>query len=220
MLSTKEPIRLLIADDHSIIKEGLKNVFSGQNDIALVALASNGKEAIELAAKEKPDVIIMDIKMPLVCGREACHQIRRQCPEIKIIAFSMFDDEENLLQMRMAGACGYLLKNTDVKEVYKAIRVVHEGGEYYSGSIRERTNHLFRTGRLGPALDDKRQDYTTAELKIIKLICEEKTSKEIADSLQMNKRTVEHHRERIQEKMGVQGSVGIAVFALQNWLLC
>jgi len=201
-----------------MIKEGFKNIFASQREIELVALASNGKEAIEITSKQGLDVIIMDVRMPVMGGNEACHHIHSQYPQIKVIAFSMSDDEESLIQMRMAGACGYLLKNTDTKEIYSAIRVVHEGGEYYSLAVRSRMDHLYREGKLGPAITEKKQLFSSIELKIINLICDELSSKEIADILQLNRRTIEHHKERIQEKMGVHSSVGIAVFALSNWL--
>lgn len=215
----KKSIRLLIADDHALIKEGFKNLFVGHSEIELVALASNGREAIELTQKEKPDVVIMDIKMPVMCGREACHLLQQKHPEVKVIAFSIFDDEQTLIQMRMAGARGYLVKNTDTSEISKAVRVVYNGGEYYSPAIRNRINSLFCHGKLGPSGSDKKQEYSAIELQIIELLCKELTSKEIADALQLNKRTIEHYKEKIQEKMGVQTSVGIAVYAINNWLL-
>jgi DNA-binding NarL/FixJ family response regulator len=214
-----ESIRLLIADDHALIKEGFKNVLVGQSEIELVALASNGRDAIELSQKENPHVVIMDIKMPLMNGIEACRHLQQNQPEVKVIAFSMFDDEYSLIQMRLAGACGYLLKNADASEVVKAVRVVHEGGEYYCQALRERISHLFKSGKLGLGSADKKETYSEVELRIIKLLCQELTSKEIADALKINRRTVEHHKEHIQEKMGVQSSVGIAVYAVNNWLL-
>ncbi|GAI96678.1 unnamed protein product, partial [marine sediment metagenome] len=152
-------------------------------------------------------------------GKETCHIIHQQYASTKVLAFSMFDDEETIIQMRVAGASGYLLKNTDTEEIFSAISVVHKGGEYYCRSIRQRINQLFTVGKLGPALSDKRHDFTDIELKVIKLICHEFTSKEIAEKLNLSKRSIEHHKEHIQEKMDVQSSVGIAVYALNNWLL-
>ena len=213
------PIRLLIADDHSLIREGFKNLFRDLHTIELVALAANGREAIEFSQAQSPDVVMMDIKMPVMCGKESCRFLQKQKPEVKVIALSMFDDEENLIEMRMAGACGYLLKNADASEITKAIHVVHEGGEYYSQTLRPRISQLFRNGKLGPSISEKKQNYSALEIQIIKLICAELTSKEIAETLKLNRRTIEHHKERIQEKMDVQSSVGIAVFAMSNWLL-
>lgn len=218
--TTDTTIRLLIADDHALIREGFKNLLSTNPDIDLVGCAANGKEALALAEQADPHVIIMDIKMPVMCGKEACLTLKQRIPHINVIAFSMFDDEQNLTQMRLAGARGYLLKNADVAEVYKAIRVVKEGGEYYSEAIRSRINGLYKNGNLGRAIYEKKDDYTDIEIKIIQLLCKELSSKEIADQLNLSKRTIEHHKEKIQEKMGVQTSVGIAVYALNNWLLC
>lgn len=213
------PIRLLIADDHTLIKEGFKELLRGLEEIELVGLAANGREAVDLVRTQNPHVVIMDIKMPVMCGKQACYLLQQQHPETKVIAFSMFDDEANLTEMRLAGASGYLLKNADGSEITNAIRAVYEGGEYYSLALRPRVSQLFKTGALGPSISDKKSDYTALELKIIQLHCAELTSKEIADTLRLNRRTIEHHKERIQEKMGVQSSVGIAVFALSHWLL-
>lgn len=219
MLLANNSIKLLIADDHPTIRRGLKDLFARQNEIHLVGVACNGKEVLALLGTDCPHVVLSDIKMPEMCGRELCKTIRQQYPHIQVLAYSMFDDSEAIIEMRRAGACGHVLKSANEEEIFKAIRTAYEGGEYYCTSIRQRITSLFTTGALSCAVDEKKQEYCPTELKIIRLLCQEYSSKEIADELKMNKRSVEHCKERIQEKMGVKGSIGIAVYAVNNWLL-
>lgn len=212
-------IRLVIADDHPIVRKGFTQLFSYQKDIELVAAATNGKELLALASEYQPHVIITDLKMPQMDGREACTRLQAEFPHIGVIAFSMYDDEELIRQMRACGIRGYLLKGTSEEEMCRAVRVVHAGGEYYCTAIRSRINRLFASGSLGEGVGEKKECFSQRELQIMQLICHERTSKEIADKLQMNTRTVEACKLKLQEKMGVHGTIGIALYAFKNWLV-
>lgn len=214
-----ERIRLVIADDHPIVRKGFAHMFSSQDDIVIVATATNGKELLSAAREHQPHVIITDLKMPQMDGREACTRLQAEFPHIGVIAFSMYDDEELIRQMRVCGIKGYLLKGVCEDEVYRAVRVVYAGGEYYCTSIRSRINRLFASGSLGEGEGEKKESFSERELQIMQLICHERTSKEIADKLQMNTRTVESCKLKLQEKMSVNGTVGIALYAIKNWLV-
>lgn len=211
-------IRLVLADDHPIVRRGFTYLFSLQKDIALVATASNGVELLAAAKDFQPHVILTDLNMPRMDGREACARLQVDFPKIGVIAFSMHDDEGLLRQMRSFGVRGYLLKETCEEEVCQAVRVVYTGGEYYCPAVRRRINQLFANGSLGKGERERKECFTDRELEIIHLICLELTSKEIADKLQMNTRTVEACKLRLQEKMGVRGTLGIALYAHKNWL--
>lgn len=218
MNSNSSRIQLIIADDHPLIRQGFRHLFNSHPEIDLLATATNGKELIEQIALHSPDVAIIDIKMPEMCGKQACRILQEKYPSTRVIAYSLYDDSETIIEMRLMGASGYLLKNSDAEEICRAVNTVYNHGEYYCQSIRTRVTQLFKSGKLGSSAE-KRHEYSNVELSIIKLICQELTSKEIGDILKLSKRSVEHHKERIQEKMGVKGSTGIAVYATSHWLL-
>ena len=172
------------------------------------------------AAKEhKPDVVITDVKMPNMDGRQACNQLKEEFPDTGLIVYSGYDDDGLICQMRKAGVKGYLLKGADGTEVCKAVRVVYGGGEYYCRSIRQRINQLFQWGKLGHGTEDKKQHFTQVELSIIRLICQELCTKEIAGRLDIKERNIEYHKKEIEKKMDARGLVGIAVYAANNYLL-
>lgn len=214
-----EPIRLVIADDHPTLRKGLETLLSSEKDFSLLASVADGKELVDSVKKHQPDVVITDLRMGEVSGPEACAQIRKTYPETNIIVYSMYDSEDIVRSMRGMGVKGYLLKSGNSDEICKAIRLVYQGGEYYCASIRNRANLFFHSGKLGPGMGEQKIKFTSTELQVITLLCRDYSAKQIAGELKLKERTVQSHKEKIEEKMEVKGVVGIVVFALQNWLL-
>jgi DNA-binding NarL/FixJ family response regulator len=208
-------VNLAIADDHEIFREGLTLLINKIPDFRLAGEARNGKELLTLLKNEPVDVVLMDIRMPELNGLEATKILRKDMPDIKIIALTMFDDEQNILNMYHAGVSGYLLKNTNKVQFEEAVRTVYNGGTYFSNDA---TIHLIRK-----AVKEKDPDYgqpfNERETEIIKLLCKQYSSKEIADKICLSVRTVEGYRMKIMKKINVKNHSGIVLFALKNGLI-
>lgn len=215
----EDTIKLIIADDHEIFRDGIALMLSRQSHIKLVAQAENGRELMQLAATEKPDVILTDIKMPIVDGIEATKQLGQKYPDIKVIALSMFDEEQTILEMLEAGAKGYLLKNADKHEIIEAIVTVHEGNTYYCRHTSVKLAAIIVKSRFNPYNNAKNVSFTDREKEIIKLICEQNTTQEIGEKLFLSKRTVEGYRTKILEKIDAKNTAGIVMYALKNGII-
>lgn len=208
-------IKVLIADDHEIFRDGFKLMLSRNKHVELIGEAENGRELLHMARELQPDVIITDIKMPIMDGIEATRQIKADLPRIGIIGLSMFDEEEQIMEMLDAGASGYLLKNADKEEVQEAIRQVYMEKTYYCKSTSKKLATLVaRSRHAGPR--QEKIDFNDREIEIIQLICEEFTNKEIADRLYMSVRTVEGYRQRLIERMQVKNTAGLVIYAIQH----
>lgn len=212
------PIRLVIADDHEVYRDGLKTLLGKAKELKVVGEASNGKELIEASDALRPDIILTDIKMPVMDGIEAAAYISSHTPHVKIIALSMFNQDNLILDMLNAGASGYLIKNAGKNEILEAIDSVNKDVPYYCRSTSMRLAKLIGGSGLSTRPVEKIH-FSEKELSIIKLICEEKTSREIADLMYVSPRTVDEYRERIREKMKVKGTTGIVIYALTNDLV-
>jgi len=214
--SIKPDIRVVVADDHIIFREGVEQILNTDPNIHLVATAANGKELLEKVEEFKPDVVLSDIKMPLMDGIDACRKIVEKYPELPVVGLSMFDDESNIIDILEAGARGYLIKNADKQEIIDAIYTVFDGDPYYCKHTSYTLAKMISSSRFNPNKKKEKVEFTTRELEIIELICEQLTNKEIADKLFISPRTVEGHRMKIQEKMQVRNSVGIVVYAMKH----
>lgn len=219
MNATNQTIRLVIADDHLMTLKGLQHTLSSERDIAVIAAVRDGQDLVAAVQEHKPHVVLTDLKMNAVNGPEACLKIRSISPETNIIVYSMYDSGEMVRQMRSLGVRGYLLKTGDCREIRKAVRMVYNGGEYFGDSIRERTDRFFHSGTFGRGRGDAKQEFTEHELQIIRLLCQDYSTKQIAAKLNLKERTVQAQKEKIEEKMDVRGVVGIVVYAMSNWLL-
>jgi DNA-binding NarL/FixJ family response regulator len=219
MDSTKK-IKLLIADDHEIFRDGFKLMLSKFSDIQLIGEAENGKKLLELAKKFKPDVVITDIKMPVMDGIEATQKIIELFPQIGIIGLSMFDEDDLIVDMLEAGARGFLIKNAGKYEITEAIRTVYSGDPYYCKTTSNKLSKRIAKSHFNPfKKNDKLEDeFSHRDREIIYLICREYTNKEIADKLFLSIRTVEGYRLKIQEKMNVKNTVGLVIYAVKNGL--
>lgn len=214
----KKNIRVIIADDHEVFRDGLLQLLNRFEDIEVVAEAADGIELSELATKLHPDIILTDVDMPRMNGVEATRNILSKNPRIKIIAISLMDYEYVVVDMLEAGAVGYLSKNNTRDEIAEAIRNVYKGLPHYDSASSVNLIHRIAKSKYYPGNEKKRPDFSDREREIIRLTCELKTSHEIGEILSISARTVETHRLNIHRKMQVTSSVGVAVYAIKNGL--
>lgn len=214
-----DKIKLVIADDHEIFRDGLALMLSKQKNIELVGQAGNGRELVELVEALKPDLILTDIKMPLMDGVEATQILLERNAGEKIIALSMFDEENLVVDMLEAGARGYLLKNADKQEILEAIRTVFENGNYYCRRTTSRLASMIVKSKFNPHKKNKPAAFSEREKEIIKYICQQHTAQQMADKLFLSKRTVEGYRTKILEKMDVKNTAGVVIYALKHHLI-
>lgn len=204
--------------DHEIFRNGFKLLLRDQDDLELIGEAENGRHLLELVDANLPDLVITDIKMPVMDGVEATRALHEKYPFLGIIALSMFNEDELVVDMLEAGARGYLLKNTNKQEVHQAVMAVHRGSTYYCAATSSRLARMIAESRFNPYKDQPKPTFTPREIDVIRLICQEYTNKEIAAALGLSTRTVEGYRETIQDKMEVKNSVGIAIYAIKTGL--
>jgi DNA-binding NarL/FixJ family response regulator len=209
-------IRVIIADDHEIFRDGFRLMLSRNERIELVAEADNGETLVKLAKTHQPDVVITDIKMPRMDGIEATRQMVNPKVGLAVIGLSMFDQEDLIMEMLEAGAMGYLLKNAEKEEVMEAIETVYGGDRYFCHSTSQRMAHLLAGSRFSPFYKKEALSFTARELEIIQLICQEYTAREIGEKLYMSSRTVEGYRHRLLERMQVKNTVGLVIYAMQH----
>lgn len=212
-------IRLAIADDHEIFRDGLALMLSKQQDITLVGQAGNGRELLDLVAAEQPDIVMTDIKMPVMDGIEATKMLLQKSPQLKIIALSMFDEENLIVDMLEAGAKGYLLKNADKQEILDAINNVFEDKTYYCRHTSARLASMIVKSKFNPYRKAEPVNFNDREKEIIRMICQQCTTQEIGEKLFLSKRTVEGYRTKILEKMNVKNTAGVVIFALRHHLI-
>lgn len=208
------PINIILADDHELFRDGFSVMINKISEINLVGEAKNGKELIQLARKLKPDVIVTDIKMPEMDGIQATKELTKEMPEIGIITLSMFDEESLIIDMLEAGAKGYLLKNAQKEEMIEAIKIVNKSGAYYCRNINMKMAKMIAKSNHNPF--SGKHEFSPQQIEVIKLICKELSNKEIAERLNINKRTVEWHRQNILEKINAKNTIGVVIYALKN----
>ena len=212
------PIRVVLADDHEIFRDGLKLMLSKFNNIKLEGDASNGRELIKLVDAAKPDIVITDIKMPLMDGVEATKYIMQHHKEIGVIALSMFDEISLIIEILEAGASGYLVKDCDKAEIKDAIEKVYNKEQYY---CRHTGNKLMQVMARNAKKNDKKNtvlSLSDKEKEIVQLICKQCTTKEISEQLFMSPRTVEGYRLKILEKLEAKNTAGIVIAAIKQGL--
>ncbi len=218
-MATVADIKLIIADDHEIFRDGFKLMLTKFPEIILIGEACNGKELVEMTDQLKPDVIISDIKMPVMDGIEATKKIIEQFPDMGIIGLSMFDDDELIIEMLEAGAKGYLIKNAGKEQITEAIRTVYNNEPYYCKTTSYKLTNMIAKSHFNPYKKSVKAEFSEREKEIIELICLEMTNKEIGDKLFLSVRTVEGHRLKILEKMNVKNTVGLVVYAIKNGIV-
>lgn len=211
-------IRVLIADDHSLVRSGIRLLLEGYPDIEVVGVAGSGREAIDEAARLQPDVVLMDIAMSDLSGLEATQEIRERVPHARVLALTMHDREEYFFAMLEAGALGYVLKDSQPYELVAAIRAVHRGQAFLSPAVTKALLEDYLTQR-----SDQNQSLfdslTLREKEVFRLAAEGKTSREIADILHLSVKTVEKHRSSMMHKLGLQSLSQLIKYAIRQGLI-
>jgi len=210
-------IRILIADDHHIIRDGLHALISGEPDLEVIGEAQDGRQAVKLARKLRPDVIIMDVAMPVLNGIEATLQIKRDHSGARIIALSMHSDRQFIIRMLEAGAMGYVLKDCAFEELTTAIQTVADGRTYLCNKVAGSvvSDYVELLGRGGT---DPPSPLTPRESEVLQLLAEGKSTKEIAGSLQLSVKTIETHRLNMMDKLGVRSVAELTKYAIRHGL--
>lgn len=209
------PIRILLVDDHLLVLDGLKARLGLETHIDIVGTANNGEQALEAARRLQPDVVIMDVSMPVLNGLDATKRFRSELPNIRILMLSMHDDREYILSLIQSGASGYVLKDVSSNELIKAIETVHSGNTYFSSGA---SDALFRSIPT-PTQSILNEELSQREITVLKLLAEGHSNKEIAQTLHISVRTVETHRQKLKTKLGIQSTAGLTKFALEHQLI-
>jgi RNA polymerase sigma factor (sigma-70 family) len=208
-------IRVLVADDHAIIREGLRVMLGNQLDMEVVGIAANGREAIRLVDEVEPDVAVMDISMPELNGIEAIQQMLPRHPHLNVVVLSIHETKPYVYRTLKAGAKGYLIKETAGLEVLDAVRAVHRGERYLSQRIADLlTEASFRNLEISLEIS-RLETLSSREREILQLVAEGKTSQQIAESLSISPKTVDTYRSRLMRKIGVEDVAGLVRFAIQ-----
>ncbi|MCL6613605.1 MAG: response regulator transcription factor [Firmicutes bacterium] len=210
-----KPIRIVIADDQALFREGLYTLLSTQADLSVVGEAGNGREALELVREHRADVVLMDLRMPVLDGVAATRELARIDPNCRVIILTTFDDDEYIFEGLRAGACGYLLKDTSAEELFSAIRVVAKGESFLQPAVATKVvaelNRL--TSRAVPGESELLDSLSRRELEILRLVAAGASNKEIAAALFITEGTVKNHITNILDKLGVSDRTQAAVKA-------
>jgi DNA-binding NarL/FixJ family response regulator len=208
-------ITVLLAEDHMIVREGFRQMLGLEEDIEVVGEAQDGRQALALAKKLRPAVILMDIAMPLLNGLEATRQIIKAIPGARVVMLSAHSDDAYVQNATESGAVGFLLKQTSAHDVCRAIREVHQGKTFFSPSLARHFNRLnpLLLGRVG-APNSKIAQLTSREMEVLQLIAEGKANKETASELGIGIKTVEKHREHLMQKLDIHDTAGLTRYAI------
>jgi DNA-binding NarL/FixJ family response regulator len=207
-------IRVLIADDHGIVRSGLRMLIDRQKDMEVVGEASDGVDAFELTQARRPHVAVLDVSMPRMTGLQAAREIRAHSPDTRVLLLSMHDDERYFFEGLEAGAAGYVLKRAADTDLIGAVRTVANGRTFLSGDAQATLMREWEEGRAEPA-----DPLTPRELEVVKLIAEAYTNRQIAETLKLSEKTVESHRANVLSKLGMRDRVELVRYAIRRGLV-
>ena len=212
-------ISVLLVDDHTVVRQGLRALLQAEEDMEVVGEAENGRQAVGMARKTPPDVVVMDVAMPMLNGLEATRQILKNQPGTKVLVLTSYGDDDCVAQLMLAGAAGYLIKQTAANDLLKAIREVYRGNAFFSPSIakrlRDQCRESFTTGQ--PAR--KSGKLTSREAEVLQLIAEGLSNKQIAAELGISIKTVEKHRQQVMNKLNIHDVAGLTRYAIAKGLI-
>jgi DNA-binding NarL/FixJ family response regulator len=217
-----DKITVLIADDHTILRRGLVSLLSLNPNIQVIGEAEDGRSAVEAALRLEPDVVLMDLSMPVLNGLEATAQLKKESPAIKVLILTAHDNDEYVSQVVRSGANGYALKNTSPEELYAAIKTVHSGHTFFSPSLSGRYGEL---GAGFPDASDGGKDplkgsaLTSREREVLQLVAEGETHQNIADRLFISVRTVDTHTNNIMKKLNLHDTASLVTYAIKNGIV-
>ena len=213
-------ITVLLVDDHTLMRQGLRVLLQAESDIEIVAEAETGRQAVERTKALTPDVVVMDIAMPLLNGLEATRQIVKQVPSSRVLILSTYSDDEYIRHLTEAGAAGYLRKDVALTDLVKAIRELKRGNSFFSAAISKRLMQLYRQ-RLtrGVAVKERNDLLTSRETEVLQLIAEGNANKQIAAELGISIKTVEHHRQELMKKLDIHEVAGLTRYSISNGII-
>ncbi|MDQ2940405.1 MAG: response regulator transcription factor [Actinomycetota bacterium] len=209
-------MRVLIADDHGIVRSGLRLLLERQPDIEVIAEAADGAEAREIAVRERPDLAILDVRMPKLTGLQVTRELKKQAPEVSVLILSMHDDERYLFEALKAGASGYVLKTQADTDLVEAIRAVERGEPFLTPAAQQALiKDVLERGRQS----EDEEELTPREEEIVKLVAEAHTTRQIAEILHLSEKTVENHRGNAMRKLGMRDRVELVRYAIRRGLI-
>ena len=209
-------LRIVLADDHAVVREGVKALVNAQPSMCVVGEASDGEAAFEAVRDHLPDVVVLDLSMPRGGGIEAAGRIRREFPDVKLVALTVHEEREYVTQLLRAGVSAYVLKRAVADELVRALRIVAEGGRYIDPSVTESIVAAMETSTEARA---EHQKLSTRERQVLERVAQGFSNKEIAAELELSVKTVETYKSRVVEKLGLRGRVDIVRYAAaQGWL--
>ena len=216
-MTSKQPKRkVVIVDDHTLFRNGLRILLNTLEDYQVVAEAANGRQFLDLLEKSVPDLVLLDINMPVMDGIEAATIAQKLFPDLKIITLSMYGEEDYYYKMVNAGVKGFVLKNSDIKEVKTALDVVYDGGSFFSSELLQ---NLVNSLKSSSKSKEFHAELSEREMEILILICQGLSNQEIGDKLFISKRTVDKHRANILEKSESKNTAKLVVYAIKNKLV-
>ena len=217
-ISNCADLKILIVDDHELHCNGLMAYLSLFPFVKHCDKALNGKTALELLKKNVYDVVFLDVEMPVMDGKELGRIVRRDFKKIKIIVMTAYEKKTDIYDFMEMGVSAYLLKDCLTNEITKAFKIVMEGGRYMSDAVREKYEAYCKERKLSKLLQDKEEELSRTEKKVVTLMCKQLTSDEISAILGTSKSTIDTHRKRIFKKLKIANSIGIAIYAFKNGL--
>jgi DNA-binding NarL/FixJ family response regulator len=210
-------ISVVLAEDHVVVRQGLRSLLSAEPDIEVIGEASNGREAVQMARDFHPDVIVMDIAMPLLNGFGATCQILADGIPTKVLILSSYSDDEYVYRLTEAGASGYLIKQSAASELIKAVREIANGNAYFSPSILKRLIELYRESRAqGRPFRSRNEHLTSREQEVLQMAAEGHVNKQIAATLNLSIKTVEKHRQQLMDKLNIHDIAGLTRYAIAH----
>ena len=216
-------IKLILADDHALVRAGTRQLLERYMDLEVVGEAADGEQAVRLAKQLRPDLVVMDVRMPKLSGVEATRRIKAECPEVGVLVLTAHDDDEYIFALLQAGANGYLLKTAETEELVKAIRAAHAGQSALDPSVARKVVAQFASGKSLPEVmarvSDEFEGLTGRELEVLQLVGKGKTNKEIARDLYISDRTVQAHLGNIFSKLQVSSRTEAVMYAVhKGWI--
>jgi DNA-binding NarL/FixJ family response regulator len=220
--SPKRRIRIVVADDHEIVRHGVRNLLESEDDLQVIADATTGRGAVQLCEKHRPDIAILDLGMPDLNGMEATRQIRKSCPDTRVLIFTMHETERLVQEVFQAGAQAYVLKSDAGKHLVHAIRTVHRGEHFFSSKVTEVIFEGFlrsAAGETSPAASDDALRPTAREREILQMLAEGKSNKEVAQTLGISVKTAETHRAAIMRKLKLNSLSDLVRYAIRHHII-